>query len=42
MAINLQTPIKNIKLTVKCCLVEKEVAACICVRDDDVSFEVYV
>jgi hypothetical protein len=41
MVIYLQKSIKNIKLTVKSCLVDKELPAGICVIDDDVSFELY-
>jgi len=33
--------LKNIKLTVKSCLVQKEVPAVICVIDDDISFELF-
>jgi hypothetical protein len=33
--------LKNIKVTVKSCLVDKEVPAGICVIDDDVTFELF-
>jgi hypothetical protein len=33
--------LKNIKVTVKSCLVDKEVSAGVCVIDDDVIFEIF-
>jgi len=37
----LETPFKKYKVTVKSCLVDKEIPAGICVIDDDVTFELF-